>query len=77
MTAFNIPSDRMMTDHEVAKIKNCSVQTLRNNRHLGRGLSYYRDGRSIRYAGFDVAADIYRSRIDPEAAANRLEQVSA
>ena len=60
--------NRLMTDIEVAKIKNCSVQTLRNDRHLRRGLPYIKSGRSIRYAPADVAADILASRIDPEAA---------
>ena len=60
--------NRLMTDVEVAKIKNCSVQTLRNDRHLRRGLPYIKSGRSIRYAPADVAADILAGRIDPEAA---------
>ncbi len=65
--SLNLPN-RLMTDIEVAKVKKCSVQTLRNNRHLGVGLPYIRDGRSIRYAPSDVAADILKGRIDPEAA---------
>lgn len=60
--------NRLMTDVEVAKIKNCSVQTLRNDRHLRRGLPYIKSGRSIRYAPADVAAYILAGRIDPEAA---------
>lgn len=60
--------NRLMTDVEVAKVKNCSVQTLRNDRHLRRGLPYIKSGRSIRYAPADVAADILAGRIDPEAA---------
>lgn len=60
--------NRLMTDIEVAKIKNCSVQTLRNDRHLRRGLPYIKSGRSIRYAPADIAADILACRIDPEAA---------
>lgn len=60
--------NRLMTDIEVARIKSCSVQTLRNDRHLRRGLPYIKTGRSIRYTPADVAADILASRIDPEAA---------
>ncbi len=60
--------NRLMTDVEVAEIKKCSVQTLRNDRHLRRGLPYIKTGRSIRYTPADVAADILANRIDPEAA---------
>ena len=60
--------NRLMTDVEVAEVKNCSVQTLRNDRHLRRGLPYVKSGRSIRYAPTDVAKDILANRIDPEAA---------
>ena len=60
--------NRLMTDVEVAEVKNCSPQTLRNDRHLRRGLPYIKSGRSIRYAPIDVAADILASRIDPDAA---------
>ena len=59
--------NRLMTDFEVAEIKNCSVQTLRNDRHLRRGLPYIKSGRSIRYTPADVAKDILANRIDPEA----------
>ena len=63
---LNLPS-RLMDEKEVAQVKRCSVQTLRNHRHLGRGLPYYKEGRSVRYAPHDVAADILKSRIEPEA----------
>lgn len=59
--------NRLMTEVEVAKIKNCSVQKLRNDRHCRRGLPYIKAGRSVRYTPADVAADILASRIDPEA----------
>lgn len=50
----------------VANIKRCSVQTLRNDRHLGRGLPYVKDGRSVRYYLPDVYADMESKKITHE-----------
>jgi len=61
--------NRLMTEQEVAAVKQCSIQTLRNRRHLGRGLPYIKDGRNVRYAPSDVAKAILHARIDPQAAA--------
>ena len=36
---FNLP-DRLMNEEEVADVKHCSIQRLRNDRHLRRGLPY-------------------------------------
>jgi hypothetical protein len=61
--ALNLPN-RLMTVGEVAEVKQCSVQTLRNHRSLGMGLPYFKNGRSVRYSPTDVAADIYRNRVN-------------
>jgi hypothetical protein len=62
---LNLPH-RMMNELEVAEVKQCSVQALRNKRHLGRGIPYHKDGRLVRYNPYDVAIDILNSRIVPE-----------
>ena len=59
--------NRLLTEFEVAEAKSCSVQRLRNDRHLRRGLPYIKDGRNVRYSPADVAADILANRIDPGA----------
>lgn len=58
---------RLMTESEVAEAKKCSVQVLRNHRHLGVGLPYIKNGRSVRYSPMDVALDILNNRIVPGA----------
>jgi hypothetical protein len=49
----------------VAKIRNRSVQSLRNDRCLGRGLPYVKDGRLVRYFLPDVYADMESKKINP------------
>jgi hypothetical protein len=46
---MNAENDRFLTDVEAAKILAVSPQTLRNYRHLGRGPSYCKKGRLVRY----------------------------
>lgn len=43
------------------------VQTLRNHRHLCKGIPYIKIGRSVRYRLEDVEAYLMKHRIDPEA----------
>ena len=62
---LKLPS-RLMRETEVAKAKDCSVQKLRYDRHLGRGLPFIRDGRSVRYLPYDVALDIMKGRVEPQ-----------
>lgn len=54
-----------VSEKVVAKVKDCSIQTLRNDRHLGRGLPYIKDGRSVRYWLPDVYADMEAKKIQP------------
>ena len=63
---FDLPN-RLLDESEVAEAKKCSVQKLRNDRHLRRGLPYIKDGRSVRYSPVDVALDILSKRIVPKA----------
>ncbi len=64
---LNLPP-RLMTEVEVAEVQQKSIQTLRNDRHLGRGTPYIKSGRSVRYSPYDVAEAILKGRINPEAA---------
>jgi hypothetical protein len=38
----------------IADYRGCSVYTLRNERFLGKGIPFVKDGRSVRYWGPDV-----------------------
>jgi len=52
-----------LTEKEVAELGIKSRQALRNDRWLGRGINYYRVGRSIRYFKKDIAAYLKRNRV--------------
>ncbi len=43
-----------LTEKQVSEITGRALQTLRNERHLGRGIPYVKVGRSIRYSLEDV-----------------------
>lgn len=43
-----------LTEKETSEITKKALSTLRNDRHLRRGLPYYKDGASIRYSLYDV-----------------------
>ena len=45
---------KYLSEKEVAQIIGCTLSTLRNHRHLGRGLPYVKNGRSVRYNHDDV-----------------------
>jgi hypothetical protein len=47
----------------VAKIRGCGVQRLRNERHLGKGIPYVKDGRSVRYDQEDVIEYMEKRKI--------------
>lgn len=55
-------------EHRAAAILHKSVQTLRNDRHLRKGVPYVKMGRSVRYLISDIEAYLQKHRIDPEAA---------
>ena len=56
-----------LTEKEVAAITKDALSTLRNNRHVGRGLPYIKRNRSVRYRLSDVIASMEGSRVDPAA----------
>lgn len=55
-------------ERTAAKILEKSVQTLRNDRHIGKGVPYLKLGRSVRYLLSDIQEYVQKHRIDPEAA---------
>lgn len=61
--------DRLLTEHEVAELLGLKVQTLRNHRHLRRGLPYVKFNSSVRYIRRDVFGTMQAHRIDPESRA--------
>lgn len=54
------------TEAEVSEITQRKLPTLRNDRHLCRGIPYIKLGRLVRYNPDDVHAYMQSHRIDPE-----------
>ena len=52
-------------EKETAKIRNCGLSTLRNERHEGRGLPYHKDGRRVKYFLPDIYEFMESRRIIP------------
>jgi hypothetical protein len=59
------PEQKFLTEKEVSALIGRSVQTLRNDRCLCRGLPYVKYGRQIRYVLADVLAAMAAHRIVP------------
>ena len=66
MIPEKIVSDQLYTEEVTAGFLANSVATLRNDRHLGRGLNYVKLGRSIRYRGRDILDYINANRVEVE-----------
>jgi len=60
-------SQRYVTEQEIEAITGRKVQTLRNDRHRGRGFPYRKYGKSVRYFLPEILAIMEQHRIDPEA----------
>ncbi len=60
-----------ITEQKVSEITSLKLPTLRNHRHLSKGIPYIKVGRSVRYDPADVEAFMQKHRIDPEARAER------
>ena len=56
---------RAMNEHEVSLLVGKSVQTLRNDRYLGKGVTYFKVGRAIRYRRGEVLKWLETQRIEP------------
>ena len=57
-----------ITEQEAARIIRRAVQSLRNDRNLGRGAPYYKHGRSVRYFKPELYRYMLRTRIEPRRA---------
>ena len=58
--------DRYVTEKEVSKRIEVSLSKLRNDRHLGRGLPYYKFGNNVRYAARDIKDFMDAHRIETQ-----------
>ena len=54
-----------LTETEVADLTKFSIQTLRNHRHMSRGIPYLKINRAVRYRPEDVKGYMERVCIDP------------
>ena len=54
-------------EREVSRITSRALQTLRNDRHRGRGFPYTKIGRSVRYCLTDVVQFMEDRKIRPDA----------
>jgi hypothetical protein len=65
----DLPSDpkfqRYITEQEVSALTSRAVQTLRNDRHKGRGFPYRKFGKSVRYFLPEILAIMEAHRVDP------------
>jgi hypothetical protein len=57
---------RYLTEREVSKITGFAVQTLRNDRYMGRGIPYIKRGHSVRYSSTDVFEYMENGKIKTE-----------
>lgn len=55
---------QLINEKNLSKILGKSLQTLRNDRFLKKGVPYFKIGRSIRYSIDDVENYIEKSRIN-------------
>ena len=58
----------MKNEKEAAIVLGCSVAALRKWRLLGKGPTYCRVGRLVRYSEADLAAYLDANRVEPVAA---------
>jgi predicted DNA-binding transcriptional regulator AlpA len=57
---------RYLTEQEVAALTGRAIQTLRNDRHRGRGFPYCKIGRSVRYSLSEIITTMESRRIETE-----------
>jgi len=67
MSQADSKSHRYISEFEVEALTGRKVQTLRNDRHRGRGFPYRKYGRQVRYFLPEILAIMESHRIDPEA----------
>ena len=57
------PGGQWFTEKQVALMIGCSLSKLRSDRHKCRGISYSKNGKSVRYALSDVVTFMSECRI--------------
>ncbi len=55
---------KYLNEREVSQMTGIALSTLRNNRHLKRGINFSRAGRSIRYSLQDVVEYMESRKIE-------------
>jgi len=55
---------KFLNEVQVSEMTGKAIQTLRNERHRGRGIAYYKVGRSVRYLITDVQKYMEVCRIE-------------
>lgn len=55
---------KYIDEYEASRVTGFAVQSLRNWRHLGRGPSYVKIGRSIRYSLFGLIEWMEQHRVE-------------
>ena len=55
-----------INEKKVAQITDLSLQTLRNERHLGKGIPYCKRGRSVRYRLDEVVAYMEARKVNTD-----------
>jgi predicted DNA-binding transcriptional regulator AlpA len=58
---------KYLKEEEVSRLTGVALPTLRNTRHMGRGIPYCKVGRSVRYCWQDVIDFMEARKIRPEA----------
>jgi predicted DNA-binding transcriptional regulator AlpA len=56
---------KFINETEVSRITGRAVPTLRNDRHKGQGLPFYKLGRSVRYRLDEILAFMGERRVQP------------
>ena len=57
---------KYLTEKETSHLTSMALPTLRNNRHMGRGIPYCKVGRSVRYCWQDIIDFMEARKIHPE-----------
>lgn len=56
---------KFINEAEVSRITGRAVPTLRNDRHKGQGIPFYKLGRSVRYRLDEILAFMSEHRVEP------------
>ena len=64
----NVDNDAVIwiPEQEVSVITGIAVQTLRNERSQGKGFTYYKRGRMVRYKRPEIIEDMDQCRVVPQ-----------